>query len=342
MLTKQHIFRPAWIRTVGPGLILAMLLSAAIVLSSNYEMISPSIALRLHLVPNLVLLGACARWLLQGSIVVKPNQVVLQGWTKVVDREGRKRYVQIRRSIPRSEWNSIAVKGLFFASVTWSDEGETIVLERLGRPDLLRKLLVVPAGPFDSLLSLKPLPLLLVALIQVLKLATVRAIAAIGRLCPQSSPYLNAAARWALRQARHAIRVLGVHLVTLTGGSRSTALEYARFVAFCRHYLMGRRLAVVKDERASFYWRILKEACVIYGYASSEWILHPRIQSLDDITERIPQRTFERMWFENLLQDVDIGNLGQGRFTVGNIAAGGGIADGSKHARIPVALHQAH
>lgn len=304
MLTIKHVFRPDWMRTVGPGLILAMLLSASIVVATNHELVSPGVALRLHLVPNGVLLGFCASWLLKGSIVVKPNQVVLQGWTKVIDQEGRRKYVQIRQAVPRSEWDSLAIEGLFYATVTWSHDGKTIVFERLSRPDLLRKLLAAPAGPFDGILSLGPLPLVLMGLAKALKLAIGLGIAAITRLCPSARPVLDAAARWAFRQARRGIRTLGVYLVTLFGGSRSLALEYARFVAFCRHYLLGRRLAVVHGDLASFYWKTLQRACVVYGPAPSTWVLHPYIQSVDDIKRRIPQRTFERMWFENLFQDL--------------------------------------
>ena len=341
MLTNKHVFRPAWMRTVGPGLILAMLFSTGIVFVTNREMISPGVALRLHLVPNLVLLGFCTRWWLQGSIVVKPNQVVLQGWTKVVDSEGRKRLAPTRQYIPRSEWSSITVKGLFFATVTWSHEGETVVFERLGRPDLLRKLLAAPAARFDSLLSLGPLPLALIALAKALKLVIGKGIAAVARLYPPARPYLNAVARWALCQTRRAIRSLGVHLVALSGGSRSLALEYARFVAFCRHYLLGRRLAVVTGDLASFYWRTLQQACVVYGQAPSSWMLHPHIQSVDDIKQRIPQRAFERMWFENLLRDIDAGDVTRGDVSRADLVSGDLALGGGERARIPVAIHQA-
>jgi hypothetical protein len=312
MLTEKYVFRPAWMRTVGPGLALAMLLAAAIVVAANHGLISPGLALRLHLVPNLVLLGFCTRWHLQGSVVVKPNQVVLQGWARVIDGWGRSRPVQIRHVVPRDEWGAIAVDGLFFATVTCAREGETIVVERLGRPDLLRKLLAAPSARYDSLLPLGPLPLALIVLARVLKLAIGAAIGAVARLCPAARPHLVAAAQWALRHARRAIRTLGVHLVALSGGSSSLTLEYARFVAFCRHYLLGRRLAVVRGDLAAFYWKTLREACVVYGQAPSTWILHPRVQSVEDIKQRIPQRAFERMWFDNLLQDIDSVALGPG------------------------------
>jgi hypothetical protein len=337
MLTNKHIFRPAWLRTIGPGLFLAMLLSAAIVLAATRGLISPDVALRMHLIPNGLLLAFCGRWLLQGSVVVKPNQVVLQGWARTVDREGRKRFVQIQQSIPRSEWSSITVKGLFYATVTWSSEEETIVFERLGRPDLLRKLLAAPAARFDSLLSLGPLPLALLALAKALKLLIGRGMAGIAHLHPPARPYLDAVARWALCQTRHMVHAVGVHLVALSGGSGSLALEYARFVAFCRHYLLGRRLAVVKGDLGSFYWKALREACVVYGQAPSTWMLHPHIQTVDDITQRIPRRTFERMWFENLLHDLDAGDLS----LTGKDSTLGTLAGGGERARIPLVVHQA-
>jgi hypothetical protein len=324
MLTEKYVFRPAWLRTVGPGLVLAMLISALIVVATNHEVISPGVALRLHLVPNLVLLGFCARGQLQGSVVVKPNQVVLQGWAKVTGRRGRSRLVQIKHAVPRDEWGTIAVDGLFTATVTCACEGGTIVVERLGRPDLLRKLLAAPSARYDSLLPLGPLPLALIVLAKALKLAIAAGIAAVARLCPAARPHLTAAARWTLGLMRRAIRTLGVHLVALSGGSSSLALEYARFVAFCRHYLLGRRLAVVKGDLAAFYWKTLREACVVYGQAPSTWMLHPRVQSIEDIKQRIPQRAFERMWFDNLLQDIDSVALGPGEPTC-----------------VPLILHQA-
>jgi hypothetical protein len=230
--------------------------------------------------------------------------------------------------------------------VTWSREEETIVLEQLGRPDLLRKLLAAPAAPFDSLLSLGPLPLALLALAKALKLLIGRGIAGIAHLYPPARPHLDAVARWALCQTRRTVRALGVHLVALSGGSGSLALEYARFVAFCRHYLLGRRLSAAKGDLAAFYWQTLREACVVYGQAPSAWMLHPHIQSVDDITRRIPQRTFKRLWFENLLHDLDAGDGTDGDWMPGNLSLGrmataGNIAAGSERARIPLAVHRA-
>ena len=129
--------------------------------------------------------------------------------------------------------------------------------------------------------------------------------------------------------------------MTVSGGSGTLALEYARFVAFCRHYLLGRRLAVVKGDLGSFYWKTLQESCVVYGQAPSTWMLHPHIQSVDDITRRIPQRTFERMWFENLLCDLDVGEQSRGGLRYGDLNLGVMGANSSERARIPVVAHQA-
>ena len=47
----------------------------------------------------------------------------------------------------------------------------------------------------------------------------------------------------------------------------------------------------------------------------SIWVLHSSIHSVDDITRRIPQRTFEQLWFENVLKDIDLGEGAAGELT---------------------------
>ena len=195
MLTLKHVFRPACLLTLGPRSILAMLLSASIVVATNYGLVAPDVALRLHLVSGGVLLVLCLCWWLEGSVVVKPNQVILQGWTKVVDGWGRKRVVPIRESVPRCEWRSLTVTGQFFATVIWCHDGKVVVFERLSRPDLLRKLLAAPEAQFDSMPSLRPLPLALVALARALKLAIGKGIAEVARWVPPARTHLDAAAR---------------------------------------------------------------------------------------------------------------------------------------------------
>jgi hypothetical protein len=86
---------------------------------------------------------------------------------------------------------------------------------------------------------------------------------------------------------------------------------------------------------AGFYWKILRDACVVYGPAPSTWMLHPRIQSVDDITRRIPQRTFEQRWFEKLLQDIDVDGGRRDALIHGGFPAHG------EPARVSVAVRRA-
>ena len=127
MLTAKYIFYPAWIRTVGPGLALAVVLSAIIIVAASHSLVSTGLALGLLVVPNLILVGFYARWLFKGCIVVKPNQVILRGYMHVIDKNGHRRTAYIRQYVPRTEWSSLSVEGLFFPAVTWNCHGETIV-----------------------------------------------------------------------------------------------------------------------------------------------------------------------------------------------------------------------
>jgi hypothetical protein len=142
MLTKKYTFRPAWLLFVGSGLLLAMLLTAGVILSAHRGTISATAALYLHLIPNLVLAAFCVCWLAKGHIVLKPNQVVLQGWAEVKPESGRARRAYVRRHVPRSEWHTLHVSGLLLGTVTWTDgQGTTIVLRHLSQAVLLKQLL---------------------------------------------------------------------------------------------------------------------------------------------------------------------------------------------------------
>jgi hypothetical protein len=142
MLIKKYTFRPAWLLFVGPGLLLAMLLAAGVIVSAHRGMISAPVALRLHLLPNLVLAAFYACWRTEGRLVLKPNQVVLQGWAKVKPESGRARRAYVQRHVPRSEWHTLHVSGLLLGTVTWTDgKGTTIVLRHLSRAMLLKQLL---------------------------------------------------------------------------------------------------------------------------------------------------------------------------------------------------------
>ncbi len=313
MLTAKYIFYPAWIRTVGPGLALAVVLSAIIAVAASHGLVSTGLALGLLVVPNLILVGFYARWLFRGCIVVKPNQVILRGYMHVIDKNGHRRTAYIRQYVPRTEWSSLSVEGLFFPAVTWNRPGETIVFGQVSRPYLLRKLLAAPRAEFDETLALHPLLVLLVGTTKRLGAAINTGVEAIARLIPGTRPHLTAATRWMLRATRRATHAIGRRLVALSGGSRSLAIEYACFVAFCRRYLLDRRTTDVKSERAAFYLQTLEQTRIVLPRTvgpqandDSIWILHPSIRSVDDITRRIPQRTFERLWFENVLKDIDL------------------------------------
>ena len=320
MVTEKYIFYPAWIRTVGPGLALASLLSALIVVAASHGLVSTGLALGLLVVPNLILVGFYARWLIRGCIVVKPNQVILRGYMHVIDKDGHRRKAYIKQYVPRTEWRSISVEGLFFPAVTWNRYGETFVFGYVSRPHLLRKLLATPHAAFDKTLTLSPPLMFFIGSTKRLGAAVSAGTEAVARLFPGTRPHLTAITRWALHAARRAVYAIGKRLVTLSGGSRPPAVEYARFVAFCQRYLLDRRAADAKSERISFYMQTLEQACIVLPWTAGPqaddyfpWVLHPAIHSVDDITQRIPQRTFEQRWFENVLAEIDWGDAAAGK-----------------------------
>jgi hypothetical protein len=315
------------VRTVGPGLALAVLLSAIVVVAASQGLVSTGLALGLLVVPYLILFGFCARWLFKGCIVVKPNQVILRGYMHVIDKEGHRKTAYIRQYVPRAEWNSISVEGLFFPAVTWSRYGETIIFGHVSRAYLLRKLLAAPRAEFDRTLPLSPLLVFFVGTAKRLGAAINTGIEAIARLIPGTRPHLTATMRWVLRATRRAAHAIGRRLVALSVGSRSVAIEYARFVAFCRRYLLDQCSTEIRGERAAFYLQTLGQAHIVlprtygpltYGPQANDdniWMLHPSIHSVDDITRRIPQHTFEKLWFENVLRNIDVSDVTAGELT---------------------------
>ena len=312
MLTEKYIFYPAWIRTVGPGLALSSLLSALIVVAAGQGLVSTGLALGLLVVPNLILAGFCARWLFRGYMVVKPNQVILRGYMHVIDKDGHRKKAYIRRHVPRAEWSSISVEGLFFPAVIWSRGDETVVFGHVGRAYLLRKLLAAPRAEFDKTLTLHPLLVFAIGVAKRLGAAINAGTETVARLLPGTRPHLTAATQWMLRATRRAIRAIGRRLVALSAGSRPPAIEYARFVAFCQRYLLDRHAADVRSERTVFYLQTLEQASIVLPWSAGPrdddrfpWVLHPAIRSVDDITRRIPQRTFEQLWFEDVLTEID-------------------------------------
>ena len=332
MLTEKYIFYPGWLWTVGPGLALAVLLSAIIVIAASQGLVSTGLALGLLVVPNLILVGFCARWLFQGCIVVKPNQVILRGYMHIIDKKGHRKRAYIRQYVPRTEWSSISVEGLFFPTVTWTHHGVTIIFGQVGRAYLLRKLLAAPRAEFDRTLPLNPLLACAIGTTKRFGAAVDTGIETIAGLIPGTRPHLTAATRWVQRTTRRATRAIGRRLVTLCGGSRSVTIEYARFVAFCRQFLLDKRSTELRSERAIFYLQALGQAQIVlprtydplsYGPQTvgqqtnddSIWMLHPSIHSVDDITRRIPQRTFEQLWLENVLRNIDTNDAKAGDLT---------------------------
>lgn len=208
MLTKKYVFGPAGLLFAGPGLLLAMLLAGGVILVASRGAISAPVALRLHLVPNLVLAAFCARWLAAGRAVVKPNQVVLQGWATVIPKSGRARWSYVRRHVPRSEWSTLRVSGLLLATLTWNGPDETVILRHLGQAYLLRHLLHPRQRGWASssltqrLYTRRARGLGLLRAFALLKLVFHVAIAVVRRLYPEAAPGLECTARRCLRRAR--------------------------------------------------------------------------------------------------------------------------------------------
>jgi hypothetical protein len=189
--------------------------------------------------------------------------------------------------------------------------------------------LAAPRAEFDKTLTLHPLLVFYMDTTKRFGAAIRTGMEAIARLLPGTRPTLTAATRWTLRVMRRAAYAIGRRLVTLTSGSRSVAIEYARFVAFCQRYLLDRHAADARNESTAFYLQTLERASIVLPWTAGPqandcfpWVLHPAIHSVDDIIRRIPQRTFERLWFENVLMDIDLGDTAPGEL-----------------ARIPVTAH---
>jgi len=208
MLTKKYVFRPAWLLYAGPGLLLAMLLAAAVVLAADRGLISTHTALGLQVVPNLILAAFCRRWSVAGRAEVKPNQVVLQGRAIVLDQNGRARRAYVRHHIPKSEWHTLQVSGLLLATLTWTRPGETIVLERLSQPYLLRHLLHAERRAWASpsltqrLYTRRARGLALLRAFALLRLFCHAGLALVRRLHPRAAPGLERAVQHCLRHAR--------------------------------------------------------------------------------------------------------------------------------------------
>jgi hypothetical protein len=209
MLTKKYTFRPAWLLFVGSGLLLSMLLTAGVILSAHRGTISASAALRLHLLPNLVLAAFCVCWRAEGHLVLKPNQVVLQGWAKVKPKSGRARRTYVRRHVPRSEWHTLQVSGLLLGTVTWTDgDGTTIVLRHLSQAMLLKQLLQ-PQQPDRAYSSLtqqlyahRARGLGLLRAFALLRFLLHAGVALVQRLYPEAAPNWERAEQRCLRRAR--------------------------------------------------------------------------------------------------------------------------------------------
>jgi hypothetical protein len=185
-----------------------MLLAASLILGANRGTLSAPTALRLHLIPNLVLVACCTGWLAAGRVILKPNQVVLQGWAKVIDETGRARRAYVQRHVPRSQWHTLDVSGLLLATLTWTDQGETIVLRHLGQPYLLRHLLAPQrewscTNLTQRLYTHRARGLGLLRAFALLRLLLHVGIVLVRRISPETAPGLEQAAQRSLHRARH-------------------------------------------------------------------------------------------------------------------------------------------
>jgi len=185
-----------------------MLLAAGVILVTDRGLISASVALRLNLVPNLVLGAFCARWLAAGHVIVTPNQVVLNGRAKVIHSSGQVRRVYIRRHVPRSQWHTLQISGLLLATVTWTDREETIVLRHLGQTYLLKHVLYARRRAWGNssltqrLYAHRARGLGLLRAFALLRILFNAGIALVRRIYPKAAPRLEQAARRCLRRAR--------------------------------------------------------------------------------------------------------------------------------------------
>jgi len=209
MLTKKYTFRPAWLLFVGSGFLLAMLLAAGVIVSAQRGAISAPAALRLHLLPNLVLVAFCVCWLAEGHVVIKPSQVVLQGWAKVKPESGRARRAYVRHHVPRSEWHTLQVSGLLLGTVTWTDgAGTTIVLRHLSQAVLLKQLLQPQQQDWayssltQQLYAHRARGLGLLRAFALLRILLHAGVTLVQRLYPEAAPRWERAEQRYLRRAR--------------------------------------------------------------------------------------------------------------------------------------------
>jgi hypothetical protein len=202
-----------------------MLLAAGVVLAADRGLVSPTFALHLHVLPNLVLGVFCATWLAAGHVSITPSQVVLQGWAKVLYRSGRMRREYVRRHIPRSQWHTLQVSGLLLATLTWTHDDETIVLQHLGQPYLLRCLLHPERRSWSCssltqrLYTRRARGLGLLRTFALLRIVFHAGVTFVGKLYPEAVPRLELAVRRCLRRARRlfcALRERPVRIVRRT------------------------------------------------------------------------------------------------------------------------------
>jgi hypothetical protein len=186
-----------------------MLLAAGVILAAERGLVSAPVALRLNLVPNLVLGAFCARWLAAGHVVITPNQVLLCGWAQAIDEHGRMRRVHVRRHIPRAEWHNIQISGLLLATLTWTDQDETIVLRHLGRTYLLKHLLHARRRAWacstltQRLYTRRSRGIGLLRAFALLGFLFHAGIALVRWLYPEATPWLEEVASHCLSHARH-------------------------------------------------------------------------------------------------------------------------------------------
>ena len=308
MSTRTQVFRSAWILSVGPRLAAAVALAVLIFKVNDSGLVSHRLGLWLYFVPILILAYAHLRWLLRGHIAVTRRQIVFRGWVRKRDEDGNTKWIHTRRMVPRSEWGSITVEGLIFPNVTWEKFGDSFVFERVGRPRRLCALLRSSEDTFDEGLSLGML-----AVIALLFIGLAKTLKLLVETLKWSWPHLRATGSWVLRRARQGLRTTQRQLTVTADQALSPASEYSRFIAFCQNEVFAAGLLQARNRQAILYMEILEQAHILHRRVNGRvvWRLHPRIQSIEDITSRISQRTFEQARFRALLAEVDLDKITQ-------------------------------
>jgi hypothetical protein len=301
MVTKRYKFRPAWVLTLGPGLVLALAFIVLIAMAVGDGLISGDIALWLLILPGVILAGSYLRWLSKGSISIGRDQVVVRGPMTVTDPERGSRRVRATKYLPRQYWNSLMIEGVLFPTLTWTRFGETVQFGRVMQPHRIRKLLTSPEGQFGRGLGPTTSEVLLFGLVMGLKLT--------GSLLWRMTVALSVGALWlarwtwphlkaAVSRIRGGASDADMQRVASPSASSLSLHDYQRFVAFCQSRFFGEEVEQIPtDDEVDLYLEVLERVHVVQKHVNghSVWTLRPCIEHLDDITKRVSQQVFERI-----------------------------------------------